>query len=172
VERKDLIKDGQRIHIPRGANLEIAVDEASMTGLNQLAMVIAKADGIREAARRDGLEMGVKISLTGDSKQMQAIAAGRIFQDLWEHGRGTDRTLLKDIIRQKEEWYLSITRQLNREEMDIQRRAADALNVLENVEKKRRICELDETSSLPMPRKGTWNSPQNKSLAEKGRKPL
>ena len=148
VERKDLIEGGQRIHIPRGANLEIAVDEASMTGLNQLAMVIAKADGIREAARRDGLEMGVKISLTGDSKQMQAIAAGRIFQDLWEQGRGTDRTLLKDIIRQKEAWYLSITRKLNREEMDIQKRAADALNVLEKAEKKGRICELDENEIL------------------------
>jgi hypothetical protein len=44
VERGDLIEGGQRIHIPRGANLEIAVDEASMTGLNQLAAVIAKAD--------------------------------------------------------------------------------------------------------------------------------
>jgi hypothetical protein len=148
VERCDLIEGGQRIHIPRGANLEIAVDEASMTGLNQLAAVIEKAQRIREAARREGLSMGVKISLTGDSKQMQAIAAGRIFQDLWEHGRGMDRTHLKDIIRQKEEWYLSITRQLNREEADIQKRAADALNVLEKAEKKGRICELDESEIL------------------------
>ena len=93
-----------------------------MTGLNQLAAVIEKAERIREAARGQRVfGTGLKISLTGDSKQMQAIAAGRIFQDLWEHGRGTDRTHLKDIIRQKEEWYLSITRQLNREEMDIQK---------------------------------------------------
>jgi conjugative relaxase-like TrwC/TraI family protein len=148
VDRRDLIENGQRIHIPRGANLEIAVDEASMTGLNQLAEVIEKAERIRGAAEREGLRMGVKISLTGDSKQMQAIAAGRIFQDLWQHGRGMDRTHLKDIIRQKDEWYLSITRQLNREEADIQKRAADALNVLEKAEKKGRICELEESEIL------------------------
>jgi hypothetical protein len=124
------------------------VDEASMTGLNQLAAVIAKAERIREEAGRKGLDMGVKISLTGDSKQMQAIAAGRIFQDLWEHGRGTDRTLLKDIIRQKEAWYLDITCRMNREEMDIQKRAADALSALEKAEKKGRICELDENEVL------------------------
>jgi hypothetical protein len=104
---------------------------------------------IREAARREGLEMGVKISLTGDSKQMQAIAAGRIFQDLWEQGRGTDRTHFSRISSaRRRQWYLSITRQLNREEMDIQKRAADALNVLEKAEKKGRICELDENEIL------------------------
>lgn len=148
VDREYIPEDGKRIYIPKGANVEIAVDEASMTGLKHLAAVMGKAEQIREEAKAQGYDIRVKLSLTGDSKQMQAISAGRIFQDLWENGKGMDTALLKDIIRQKEAWYLDITHQLNREDTDLQKRAADALNALEKADKKGRIQEQEEPHVL------------------------
>lgn len=68
----------------------IVLDEAGMIGSRQVAQIIDIA-----------AETGAKIILTGDWKQLQAIASGVIFKDLSE---GLGHAEIKTIIRQKEEW--------------------------------------------------------------------
>ncbi|WP_458250615.1 MobF family relaxase [Geobacter anodireducens] len=65
------------------------VDEASMVGSRQLGAMLERA----EAAN-------AQIVLVGDSKQLSAIAAGRLFADLQEHGL-VNTAIMDEVRRQK-----------------------------------------------------------------------
>lgn len=84
-----------KIVVPKGAAIEILVDEASMVSSQHLASIMHRAEEWRQQ-----LNVPVKITLSGDTKQMVAIGAGRLFADIQEK-TDTERVHLTDITRQK-----------------------------------------------------------------------
>jgi ATP-dependent exoDNAse (exonuclease V) alpha subunit len=97
---------------PRHADW-IIVDEASMAGSRDLHGILkrAKAEGSR-------------VLLIGDTEQLQAISAGRIFKDLIQHGMTTVE--MKQIVRQKDGTYKEIVRSI------IEKRIDEAFDKLSN----------------------------------------
>jgi len=77
----------------------IIVDEASMAGSRDI-------HGILKRARAEGS----RVLLIGDTEQLQAISAGRIFKDLIQHGMATVE--MKQIIRQQDGTYKEIVQSI------------------------------------------------------------
>ncbi len=77
----------------------IVVDEASMAGSRDFHAILkrAKAEGSR-------------ILLIGDTEQLQAINAGRIFKDLIQHGMATVE--MKQVVRQQDGTYKEIVQSI------------------------------------------------------------
>ena len=74
--------------IDKGAELWI-VDESSMVGSRQMAEVVSRAE-----------EVDAKVVFIGDSKQLQAIQAGRVFSDIQEKG-AVKTVKMEEVLRQK-----------------------------------------------------------------------
>jgi len=93
---EDVRRDGPQVWI---------VDESSMVGSRQMYELV-------EAAGKTD----VRLVLIGDSKQLQAIDAGRMFQKLQEGGMRTAR--MTGTIRQKDQLYKEIVREIAEKRID------------------------------------------------------
>lgn len=88
-------KKSSEILVPKGANLELLIDEASMTSSQHINLIMNRAQEWREQ-----LGVSIKITKSGDTKQMTAIGAGKEFAEI-QRLTGTDKVELTDIVRQK-----------------------------------------------------------------------
>ncbi|GMT42455.1 MAG: conjugative relaxase [bacterium] len=100
------------------------VDEASLVGSRQLGNFLQKAE--RSDAR---------LVMVGDTKQLQAIEAGRMFHKLQETG-AMKTVSMSTVIRQKEETYLELVENVSAKRID------QAFN---NLEKQGRITEIPDS---------------------------
>lgn len=98
------------------------VDEASMAGSRDLHNIIERA-----------VAEGSRVVLVGDTEQLQAIQAGRMFKDLQTNGMATAK--MQEIIRQKDGTYKDIVRSVVYKKID------DAFVKLEKYEK---IHEIED----------------------------
>lgn len=103
----------------------IIVDEAGMTGSRDMHAILkrAKAEGSR-------------VLLIGDTEQLQAISAGRMFKDLIQHGMAT--VAMKQVVRQKDGTYKEIVQSI------IGKRIADAFDKLHTAGKLHEIKDHHE----------------------------
>ena len=76
----------------------LVVDEAGMVGTRQLERVLSHA-----------AEVGAKVVLVGDIKQLQAIEAGAAFRSIHERHGGAE---IGEVRRQQEDWQRDATRDL------------------------------------------------------------
>jgi hypothetical protein len=76
----------------------LVIDEAGMVGTRQLERVLSHA-----------AEVGAKIVLVGDIKQLQAIEAGAAFRSIHERHGGAE---VGEVRRQREDWQRDATRDL------------------------------------------------------------
>lgn len=122
-----------KIIIPQGARVELLVDEASMISSKHISQIYQRAAELRE----QGIQ--TKIVLSGDTKQMVAIGAGKMFAEL----QNTDTTTveLKQINRQKPGTYtLEVAEALNNgKQVD---------KAIEILEKNERVFETKDRPSL------------------------
>ncbi|MBI3813351.1 MAG: AAA family ATPase [Nitrospinae bacterium] len=82
------------------------VDEASMVGSRKMHEVLTAAE-----------KVNARVVLVGDTKQLQSIEAGNIFQKLQESG--VIKTVeMKEILRQKTEEYKDIVKAVSEKEID------------------------------------------------------
>ncbi len=103
----------------------IIVDEASMAGSRDIHSILkrAKAEGIR-------------VLLIGDTEQLQAINAGRIFKDLIHHGMATVE--MKQVVRQENGTYKDIVQSI------IEKRIHDAFEKLDSAGQLHEIKDQEE----------------------------
>lgn len=121
----------------------IKIDEASLVGGRQAGRILTVVSKLKEEG------FGVKLSLIGDSKQMQSIQASPFFRhasDLAREASG-DYAVMKEITRQKESGLLAVARVLNRTdpERPLGNNAADALKMLQQ---QGRVTEIPERPEL------------------------
>ena len=76
----------------------LVIDEASMVGTRQLERVLSHA-----------AEVGAKVVLVGDIRQLQSIEAGAAFRSIHERHGGTE---IGEVRRQREDWQRDATRGL------------------------------------------------------------
>jgi ATP-dependent exoDNAse (exonuclease V) alpha subunit len=76
----------------------LVIDEAGMVGTRQLERVLSHA-----------AEVGAKVVLVGDIKQLQAIEAGAAFRSIHERHGGAE---VGEVRRQREDWQRDATRDL------------------------------------------------------------
>lgn len=114
---------------PGGTQVAIKVDEASFVGGRQAKQML---DAVRDLRAR-GYQ--VKLSLVGDTKQMQSIQASPFFSHATELARKAygDFAVMKEITRQKDAGLLEVAKVLNRERPDtpLGTNASDALKMLQ-----------------------------------------
>jgi len=99
----------------------VIIDEAGMVGSKQMAEVLEKVEQSKS-----------KIILVGDERQLQPIAAGGILHAIDRHVAKIDlnySTLVKDIVRQREEWMREVVT------LAAQGRTGDALEALDQNKK-------------------------------------
>jgi ATP-dependent exoDNAse (exonuclease V) alpha subunit len=53
-------------------------------------------------ALRHAEKAGCRVVLVGDHRQLPAIGPGGLFRELWERAHGDQKTVLTDIVRQRE----------------------------------------------------------------------
>lgn len=88
------------------AKTVLVVDEASMIGSRQMHEIISRAE-----------QAGARIVFIGDTKQLQAISAGNMFAKLQEVG-AMKTAEMKDVLRQKEEGYKEIIKDISNKKID------------------------------------------------------
>ncbi|MGZ5863583.1 MAG: MobF family relaxase, partial [Methyloceanibacter sp.] len=71
----------------------LIVDECAMVDNEKLGRALAYAE-----------RAGCRVVLAGDPGQLAAIGQGGLFQELFEQSRDEQKTALRDILRQREEW--------------------------------------------------------------------
>ena len=76
----------------------LVIDEAGMVGTRQLERVLSHA-----------AEVGAKVVLVGDIRQLQSIEAGAAFRSIHERHGGTE---IDEVRRQREDWQRDATRDL------------------------------------------------------------
>jgi conjugative relaxase-like TrwC/TraI family protein len=96
------------------------VDEASMVGSRRMHELVKSAE-----------KADAKIVMVGDTKQLQAIGAGKAFKDLQENGMKTVR--MSEVQRQREEGYRDVVRDISEKKID---------KAFNNLERQNRIAEI------------------------------
>ena len=134
---------GKAIPIPKGANIEIAIDEVSMTSTRDLAAVMQKKHDLEAQAREGGHDVTVKLTMMGDNKQLASIGQGKVFSDAMQHTT-LERTELKSIIRQDPGWYRELAVQMNVDAKDLKKIAANVVKALDKADSKGKITEVNE----------------------------
>jgi len=132
---------GERILIPEGASLILRVDEAGFLGARQAREIM----GVVEELQEHGVQ--AKLHLLGDTKQMQAIAAGDFLRQVEALGKRGEAEYahLTEILRQRDPGLLEIARGLNREDRPLGENARQALAALE---KRRELTEITAEPEL------------------------
>ncbi|MBI3813345.1 MAG: AAA family ATPase, partial [Nitrospinae bacterium] len=90
-------EQGQRVYV---------IDEASMVGSRKMHEVLTAAE-----------KVNARVVLVGDTKQLQSIEAGNIFQKLQESG-AMKTVEMKEVLRQKTEEYKDIVKAVSEKEID------------------------------------------------------
>jgi len=118
---------GEEIVISSERPLILRVDEAGMVGARQAHDLLRVVEEIGERG------VPVKLHLLGDTKQMQAIAAGDFLRQVEELGkRGeVEYAHLDEILRQRDPELLKLARGLNREDRPLAENAREAVAALE-----------------------------------------
>ncbi|MFZ6007214.1 MAG: MobF family relaxase [Nitrospirota bacterium] len=101
------------------------VDEASMLGSRKMHELMQRAE-----------QADAKLVLIGDTKQLQAIEAGKSFKDLQQNGMATVR--MSEVQRQKEENYKDIVKDIS------DKRIEKAFDKLEKQDKIHEISNRDD----------------------------
>lgn len=96
VARKDLSKDKQCW----------VVDEASMVGSKQMHDLLAKAE-----------KVGAKVVLIGDTKQLQAVDAGKMFSKL-QQDKAMETVRMPEVLRQKDDDYKAVVKDVTEKKID------------------------------------------------------
>lgn len=126
-EQSSPAKEGE-LAIPHGAQVVLKVDEVSFVGARQAEHLL----NIVKDLQVQGVQ--AKLQLTGDTKQMQAIQAGDLFnqvQDVAKDGKA-DFAHLSEINRQKDQGLLEIAKTLNRDNGKLGDNAQEALAALQD----------------------------------------
>jgi conjugative relaxase-like TrwC/TraI family protein len=118
---------GERTFISKEVPVVIRVDEAGFLGARQAKEIMEVVERLQER------DFQVKLHLLGDTKQMQAIAAGDFLRQVEELGkRGEiEYAHLTEILRQRDPGLLEIARGLNREDRPLAENAREALAALD-----------------------------------------
>ncbi|MBI3599749.1 MAG: relaxase domain-containing protein, partial [Nitrospinae bacterium] len=82
------------------------IDESSMVGSRQMYELLSRAES-----------QNARVVLAGDTKQLQSIEAGNIFQKLQESG-AMKTVEMKEVLRQKTEEYKDIVKAVSEKEID------------------------------------------------------
>jgi len=117
---------GERILVSREVPTVIRVDEAGFLGARQARELMEVVGDLQERG------VQVKLHLLGDTKQMQAIAAGDFLSQVQELGiKGElEYAHLNEILRQRDPELKEIARGLNREDRPLAENAREALAAL------------------------------------------
>jgi len=132
---------GERILIPAGAQVVLRVDEASFLGARQAREILEVVEDLRERG------VSAKLHLLGDTKQIQAIAAGDFLHQVRAFGVGgeVEYAHLTEILRQRDPELLAIAKGLNREDRPLAENAREALVALE---RRRELIEIPDGAEL------------------------
>ena len=128
---------------PKVAQVVIRLDEASFVGGRQAKQLL----GVLQELKAHGLQ--VKLSMVGDSKQMQSIQASPFFlhaSQLAREGDG-DFAVMKEITRQKDAGLLEVAKALNLER-DGRLLGTNAGDALQMLQQQGRVTELAEHREL------------------------
>ncbi len=117
---------GEKTEATAGTKEIWVVDEASMMGSRQMHGLLERA----EAA-------GAKVAMVGDTKQLQSIEAGRMFQKLQETG-DMKTVRMSEVQRQKTEDYRDIVKDIS------EKRFEKAMEKLENTGKIHEIADRQQ----------------------------
>lgn len=116
LAHKDLSKDKQCW----------VVDEASMVGSKQMHALMEKAE-----------KVGAKVVLIGDTKQLQAVDAGKMFSKL-QQDKALETVRMSEVLRQKDEGYKAVVKDVTEKKID------KAFDKLEGKGKVTEIKDKDE----------------------------
>uniref|UniRef100_C6DZ94 Conjugative relaxase domain protein n=1 Tax=Geobacter sp. (strain M21) TaxID=443144 RepID=C6DZ94_GEOSM len=126
---------------PRGAQVALKLDEASFVGGRQAEHLLRVVQDLKSKG------VQVKLSMIGDTKQLQSIQASPFFSHASELARQElgDFALMKEITRQKDAGLLDVAESLNLEgeQRLLGKNATDALKLLEQQGRVREIPTYD-----------------------------